>query len=150
MECLSFLPLLFTILSLHNHCQLPSHHFQQHHIPPTNLHLISPLNSLLASGSLANPLGLLHLHPNSSIDALMTSKKIYLPYSTISPTNKPASVSSPSALYKNYHISSLRTSSFTYLLTILTHPGKTRTAHLPPPLILSSKLSLLHSSIIQT
>jgi hypothetical protein len=52
---------------------------QQHHFPPTNLHLISPLNSLLASGSLANPLGLLHLRPNSSIDALMTSKKNIFP-----------------------------------------------------------------------
>jgi hypothetical protein len=77
-------------------------------------------------------------------------KNRYLPYSTMSPTNKPASVSCPTALYKNYHTSSLRTSSFTYLLTILTRPRKTGMAYLPPPLILSSKHSLLHSSLLRT
>ena len=59
-------------------------------------------------------------------------KKISLHYLTIYPTNKPVSDSSPNASYKNYHISSLWAFSFTYLLMILTHPGKNGMAHLPP------------------
>ena len=59
-------------------------------------------------------------------------KKISLHYLTIYPTNKPVSNSSPNAPYKNFLISFLWTFFFTYASTILTHPGKNGTAHLPP------------------
>ncbi len=74
------------------------------------------------------------------------SEEISLHYSTIYPTNKPASDSIPNASYKHCLISSLGTSSFTYLLTILTHPGKNGMAHLPPTSTLSSNGSSPHSS----
>ena len=54
--------------------------------------------------------------------------------------------SSPSASYKHYPISSLRTFSLIYQLTILTHPGKNGMAYLPPASTLSSKRSSAHSS----
>ncbi len=120
----SFSPLLLTILPWHAHSQLPLHHSQQHLILPTKLHLISLLSSRVVSDSLVNPLALLPLPSISLIAALLTSEEISLHYLTIYLTNKPASDSFPNASYKNYLISSLQTSSFTYLLTILTHPGK--------------------------
>jgi hypothetical protein len=139
-------PLLLTILPWHAHSQLPSHHSQQHLILPTKLHLISLLSSLLVSDSLVNLLALLPLPPISLIATLLMSEEISLHYLTIYLTNKPASDSFPNASYKNYLISSLRTSSFTYLLTILTHPGKNGMAHLPPTLTLPSNGSSPHSS----
>jgi hypothetical protein len=126
------------ILPWHAHSQLLLHHSQTHLILPTKLHLISLLSTLVVSDSLVNLLVLLPLPSISLIAASLTSEEISLHYLTIHPTNKPASDSFPDALYKNYFISSLRTSSFTYLLTILTHPGKNGMAHLPPTLTLAS------------
>ncbi len=65
-------------------------------------------------------------------------------------TNKPASASSPNASYKNYPISYLRTFYIIYQPTILTHPGKNRTAHSPPTPTPSSKHSSPRSSPLRT
>jgi hypothetical protein len=77
-------------------------------------------------------------------------KKTLPRYSTTSLTNKPTSASSPSASYKYYPISYLRTFYIIYQPTILTHPGKNGTAHSPPTQTLSSKHSSPRSSPLRT
>ena len=87
--------------------------------------------SLLASDSSDIPRAPLPLPLISLIALSLPSKQKSLHYSTIYPTNKHSSVSSPNVSFRTYLTSSLQTSSFTYLLTIPTHPGNNGMAHLP-------------------